>query len=197
MSLGNVLVFEAPKSLSDLLAKTEDQLTLKNLAVAGGVFIAFQVTRRIHTLYRVDHPKGYDLFDVDPESRLGAYKANVGYGPKTVGNSVHHAIWLIYVVFGTWGEEKIGTVFNSEEARDLYPEPEGSDADRKITEIEYAYWQSRKGTFGGFLGCLFSPRIRVWLQYRVFYKDFAVAISLENFLIKIFGFLRSSWREKK
>lgn len=62
----------------------------------------------------------------DPESRLGAYAATRGYPVGTVGNSVHNAIGTIYVTFANYGQERIGRVFNSPEARALYDQPVAS-----------------------------------------------------------------------
>jgi hypothetical protein len=108
----------------------------------------------------------------DPASRLGAYKATLGYPPGTVGHAVNNAIATIYVGLGTYGEEKIGRVFNSPEARALYNEPVESDAGILMAGIEQRYWDNvRKEDSwspGGQLGAAFSPDVRDWLQRRVF-----------------------------
>lgn len=108
----------------------------------------------------------------DPNSRLGAYDATKGYKEGTVGNSVHNAIGTIYGVFGTAGEEQIGKVFNSPEAKALYDQPVNSPASKKMAEMEHAYWskvrQENPTSFGGNMGSLFSPDTRDVLQRHIF-----------------------------
>ena len=81
-----------------------------------GVPLLIYIKRR-KVLYDIDH----NNLQVDLDSRLGAYFATKGYEEGTVGNAVHRAIGTIIIIFGTFGEEKIGTVFNSAEAKKLYP----------------------------------------------------------------------------
>jgi hypothetical protein len=108
----------------------------------------------------------------DPESRLGAYAATKGYQPGSVGNAVHNAIGTIYVALGTFGEERIGRVFNSAEARALYSLPVQSPAGLQMASIEQRYWQNVATedpySPGGQLGAAFSPAVRDWLQCHVF-----------------------------
>lgn len=104
----------------------------------------------------------------DPNSRLGAYAATTGYPPGTVGNAVHNAIGTIYIVFGDWFEEEIGTVFNSPEAMALYNEPVDGPASLQIAQLEWDYWRSVGITPGGLLGSAFLPGVRDWLQRKVF-----------------------------
>ncbi len=108
----------------------------------------------------------------DPESRLGAYAATRGYPPGSVGEAVHNAIGMIYITFGTYGEERIGRVFNSPEARALYNQPVDSPAGRLMAEIELRYWQNVAAedswSPGGELGSAFSAAFRDWLQQNIF-----------------------------
>ncbi len=108
----------------------------------------------------------------DPESRLGAYAATKGYPAGTVGNAVHNAIGTIYSTLGNYGEEKIGRVFNSPEAKALYDQPVDSDAGRQMAAIEQQYWANVKSedgaSPGGNLGAAFSPGVRDWLQRHIF-----------------------------
>lgn len=123
--------------------------------------------------------RGLDLVDVqtgkvtpDPESRLGAFEATKGYPPGTVGAAVHVAIGTIYVGMGTYGEEKIGRIFNSPEAKALYDQPVDSPAGAKMAALEHQYWENvRKEdpySMGGQLGSAFSPAARDWLQKNAF-----------------------------
>jgi hypothetical protein len=104
----------------------------------------------------------------NPDSRLGAYDATKGYPPGSVGDSVHNAIGEIYKDLGDYGQENIGRVFNSDEAKALYGDPVDSDSGRKMAEIEHQYWQNVKSedpwSMGGQLGSAFNPAARDWLQ---------------------------------
>lgn len=108
----------------------------------------------------------------DPDSRLGAYAATRGYPPGSVGHAVHNAIGTIYVLLGTYGEEKIGRVFNSPEARALYNQPVESQAGALMAAIEQRYWanvaKEDSWSPGGQLGAAFSPGVRDFLQRNIF-----------------------------
>jgi len=108
----------------------------------------------------------------DPESRLGAYAATRGYPPGSVGHAVHNAIGTIYVLLGTYGEEKIGRVFNSPEARALYNDPVESASGALMAAIEQRYWANVAAedswSPGGQLGAAFSPSVRDFLQRNIF-----------------------------
>ncbi len=108
----------------------------------------------------------------DPNSRLGAYAATAGYPPGSVGNAVHRAIGSIYLSLGAFGEEQIGTVFNSPEAVALFDKPLTRETSRQIAEIEHGYWRSVRdrnpSSAGGQLGSAFDPTVRDWLQREVF-----------------------------
>jgi len=113
-----------------------------------------------------------DKINPNPDSRLGAYKATLGYPPGTVGNAVNGAIASIYGTFGTFGEERIGSVFNSPEAKALYNQPVTSDASKKIAEMEHSYWSKVRSedpwSPGGNMGSAFTPTVRDWLQKNIF-----------------------------
>jgi uncharacterized protein YukE len=108
----------------------------------------------------------------DPQTRLGAYAATVSYPPGSVGYAVHRAIGSIYLTMGTVGEERIGTVFNSAEARALFDKPLTERTSRQIAELEHRYWDSIRRqnpmSVGGQLGSLFGPDSRDFLQRHVF-----------------------------
>lgn len=111
-------------------------------------------------------------FRPDWESRLGAYAATRGYGPGTVGRAVHAAIAHIYLTLGTYGEEKIGRVFNSRYARPLFSQPVASCASFQIAALEFLYWRAVRDedplSAGGQLGSFFTPRTRDLLQRRIY-----------------------------
>jgi hypothetical protein len=148
------------------LGAAQDTATLAGVGAQGGIGAAM----RLNDLNKIDN----GTLKPDPESRLGAYDATKGYPNGTVGNSVHNAIGTIYTGMGTYGQENIGRVFNSDEARALYPEPVDSDAGRKMAEIEHGYWENVKKedpySAGGQLGSAFSPAARDFLQRNVFTK---------------------------
>jgi hypothetical protein len=108
----------------------------------------------------------------DPNSRLGAYAATAGYPPGTVGEAVHNAIGTIYRVLGNAGEEQIGTVFNSSEARSLYGRPLTPQTSRQIATIEHSYWERVRAadplSLGGNLGSAFGVGSRDLLQRYLF-----------------------------
>ncbi len=108
----------------------------------------------------------------DPESRLGAYAATRGYPEGTVGHAVHNAIATIALSFGTYGEEKIGRVFNAPEARALYNERVDSCAGYTMAVLEYTYWadvlEEDSLSAGGAMGSMFNPTVRNLLQREVF-----------------------------
>ena len=120
------------------------------------------------TLERIDNGE----LTPEPETRLGAYAATRGYAPGTVGASVHRAIGTIYLTFGNYGQENIGRVFNSPEARALYDQPVTSCAGQQMAELEYQYWRDVAAedswSPGGELGSMFNPTVRDFLQRHVF-----------------------------
>jgi hypothetical protein len=108
----------------------------------------------------------------DATTRLGAYAGTTGYKRGTVGASVHHAIGAIYLEFGNWGEERIGTVFNSMEAKRLFNQPVKGNASMMIATIEYGYWNKvaveDPWSAGARVAGTFSPEARDWLQRHLF-----------------------------
>jgi hypothetical protein len=91
------------------------------------------VTERWRTIRKIDQGE----ITPDASSRLGAYAATGRHAEGTVGYAVHNSIFCIYLLLGTVGEERIGEVFNSKEARALYDQPVSSSASRSIATIEY------------------------------------------------------------
>jgi RHS repeat-associated protein len=122
----------------------------------------------LRTLNRVDR----GLLVPHPESRLGAYAATRGYAKGTVGHAVHAGIATVYLVFGNYGQEKIGRVFNSPEAKALYNLPVDSWAGRRMAQLEYQYWHNvhveDPWSPGGELGASFDTNARDFLQRKVF-----------------------------
>jgi hypothetical protein len=98
--------------------------------------------------------------DAPPQhSRLGAFKATLGFADGTVGEGVNKAIAGIYIALGTIGQDRIGEVFASPKAQALLDDPINSTSSRRIAEIEYAYWNSQD-TIGGWMGRQFDPSVR-------------------------------------
>lgn len=112
------------------------------------------------------------IYHPDPSTRLGAYAATKGYPRDTVGNAVHHAIGAIYVPFGAWGQERIGTVFNSPRAKELFSQPVQSEASLRIATIEYEYWSKVLDkdplSAGAWFATKFNPKTRDFLQRNIF-----------------------------
>jgi RHS repeat-associated protein len=107
-----------------------------------------------------------------PDSRLDAYYATRGYPKGTVGYAVHQGIAAVYLTLDEYGQEKIGRVFNSAEARALYSQSIDSPANYRMALLEYQYWNNVKNedpySPGGRLGSAFDPDQRAWLQKHVF-----------------------------
>ena len=113
--------------------------------------------------------------EVAPESRLGAFKATLGYDRGTVGYSVNRAIGLIYLGMGTFGEERIGEVFNSEQAKEHYPNPVDGPSSLVMAEQEFSYWSEVKRgkpwSPGAQIATAFPPEVRDVLQREVFSRS--------------------------
>lgn len=104
----------------------------------------------------------------DPDSRLGAFAGTHGYPRGTVGNAVHLGIAAIYMYLGDAGQENIGRVFNSPEARALYSQPIDSAANLEIARIEYEYWSNvhkeDPWSMGANMATQLSPEVRAAAQ---------------------------------
>lgn len=108
-----------------------------------------------------------NLITPDASSRLGAYAATSGNERGTTGRAANNAIGGIYLALGTFGEDRIGDVFNSQPARQLFNQPLSNGSSRRLAEMEYAYWRNQRdqnGTAGGYLGSVFSPAARDTIQ---------------------------------
>lgn len=116
-------------------------------------------SQRVTDLIRV----AIGAYDPPTYSRLGAFKATLGYAEGTVGRGANRAIAAIYLALGTTGEDQIGNVFNSPEAAALFPQDACGPASRRLAEIEHGYW-SGQDTIGGMMGSAFPPDIRAAIQ---------------------------------
>ena len=107
----------------------------------------------------------------DSESRLGAFAATHGYPQGTVGHAVHLGIAAIYMSLGDAGQETIGRVFNSPEARALYSQPIDSDANLSMARAEFGYWNNvlkeDPWSMGANIATQISPELRA-LAHRAF-----------------------------
>ncbi len=126
------------------------------------------MARRVAVLKAIDN----GAFNPDPTTRLGAYAGTRGYRRGTVGNAVHNAIGVLYIKFGPWGQERIGTVFNSARAKALFDRPVQSSASLIVATIEYEYWSDVLSddpwSAGAQIATRFDPQTRDWLQRNVF-----------------------------
>lgn len=165
---GHVVVLAPGDGIPDLGRGTDGRFGDSNTGTWGAIKDSAGLLAIPGSLRDVDN----GTFVPDPESRLGAYAATRGYPPGSVGEAVHNAIGTIYVLLGTYGEEKIGRVFNSPEARALYNQPVESPAGAQMAAIEQRYWSNvakeDPSSPGGQLGAAFSPTVRDALQRRVF-----------------------------
>ena len=130
---------------------------------------------RRYELYAVDH---YNK-QVDPASRLGAYQATAGYKEGTVGNTAHRAIGTMYVLWGSWAEDRIGLLFRTVKMRLLLPLPVTSKAESIFNQIEYKDWE-KQDDIGGELATFFPPDVRTWVEVHIFFKQYNFVVHLEN-----------------
>lgn len=150
-----------------------DSAILAGVIASGQAGVAFRITELVAVA------KGGKT--VHPDSRLGAFKATLGYCPRTVGDAVNNAIAILYVALGTYGEERIGTVFSSPAAKRLYPDSVQSDSSRQVARMEYDYWSRVKKedpwSSGSTIATAFDPKTRDWLQKMVFGRDYGLSAS--------------------
>ncbi|MBK6918975.1 MAG: hypothetical protein IPH07_16395 [Deltaproteobacteria bacterium] len=152
---------------SGFLGYLSDQAVLARVMAAAGAGAAV----RLHELRRV---AAGNLRPI-PHTRLGAFAATVGYPRGTVGYAVNRAIGLLYASLGTYGEERIGVVFNSPIARTHYPRPVHSASSRAVAQMEFDYWAAVRAedpwSAGGRIATAFDPGSRDWLQREVFTRS--------------------------
>jgi len=100
------------------------------------------------------------------DTRLGAYEATGGHARGTVGRGANNSIGAIYMLFGTFGQDRIGDVFHSRQAQDTLRHSVRTEANGRLARTEYNYWrqQEAQGTAGGVMGSAFSPRVREGIQ---------------------------------
>lgn len=136
-----------------------ERLDLVSLAVAP----AFTLGRRAAELVGVRT----GLINPPDDSRLGAYEATAGHERGTVGRGANNSIGAIYMLMGTYGQDRIGNVFHSEQAQQTLPHSVRSSANGELARTEFGYWQNQRdtqGTEGGYMGSAFSPAIREGIQ---------------------------------
>lgn len=135
------------------------RLDLASLAIAPG----FTLGRRAAELIGVRT----GLINPPDDSRLGAYEATRGHERGTVGRGANNSIGAIYMLMGTYGQDRIGNVFNSQQAQQTLPHSVRSSANGELARTEFGYWQNQRdtqGTEGGVMGSLFSPTVREGIQ---------------------------------
>lgn len=152
---------------SGFLGYLSDQAVLARVVAAAGIGAAV----RLNELRRV----AAGTLRPVATTRLGAFAATVGYRRGTVGYAVNRAIGLLYTGLGTYGEERIGTVFNSPAARAYYTHPVRSASSRAVAQMEFDYWAAVRAedpwSAGGRIATAFDPDSRDWLQREVFTRS--------------------------
>jgi len=142
----------------------QDQGTLARVLASGGVGAG----RRLHTLREIAAGRVVP----PPHTRLGAFAATSGYAQGTVGYAVNRAIGLLYAGLGTYGEERIGTVFTSPAASQYYEDSIQGPSSEKVARMEFDYWSRVKRedpwSPGANIATAFDPATRDWLQREVF-----------------------------
>jgi len=145
--------------------------------LAGGI-----VGNRRHTLYQMDH----DKYTPELSTRAGAYYGTKGYKEGTIGNVAHHAIGTLIVIFGSFGEDDVGTLFNSQRMKNLYPKPINSPESEEFNLLEYKYWKTKHDA-GGVMASMFPPFVRKLIEYGVFFKEYSWVIRVEKWIFDKFG----------
>ncbi|MBV1862534.1 MAG: hypothetical protein KUG77_29195 [Nannocystaceae bacterium] len=145
----------------------QDQATLARVVAGAGSGAA----KRLQTLRDIAARR----LTPAPHTRLGAFSATSGYAQGTVGYAVNRAIGLLYVSLGTYGEERIGTVFTSGAAIQYYEHPVRGPSSQRVAQMEYDYWARVKRedpwSSGATIATAFDPQTRDWLQREVFSRS--------------------------
>jgi hypothetical protein len=149
---------------SGFFGYVRDQAVLARVVASGGGGAAF----RLAELRRI----AAGQLRPPLHTRLGAFAATCGYPEGTVGYAVNRAIGILYLGLGVYGEERIGTVFNSPAARVHYPNSVRSPSSRAVAQMEFDYWASVRAedgwSSGARIATAFDPASRDWLQREVF-----------------------------
>lgn len=101
------------------------------------------------------------------DTRLGSYEATVGHERGTVGRGANKSIAAIYLLLGTFGQDSIGNVFNSNQAQSTLSSSVSSEDNNRLARTEFDYWQNQwnnDGSAGGFMGSMFNPTVRAEIQ---------------------------------
>lgn len=139
--------------------RLRERLDLVSLAVAPGLTLG----RRAAELIGVQT----GLINPPDDSRLGAYEATRGHERGTVGRGANNSIGAIYMLLGTYGQDRIGNVFHSDRAQQTLPHSVRSSANGELARTEFGYWENQRntqGTEGGVMGSMFSPTVREGIQ---------------------------------
>lgn len=145
----------------------QDQATLARVIAGAGIGAAFRMQTLRDVAARRTQPATH--------TRLGAFAATSGYPQGTVGYAVNRAIGLLYVSLGTYGEERIGTVFSRASAIRYYNDPVQGPSSERVARMEYDYWSRVKRedpwSPGANIATAFDPQTRDWLQREVFSRS--------------------------
>lgn len=132
-------------------------------SILNPVTAPLTIGRRAATLVGVET----GLINPDRSSRLGAFEATAGNERGTTGRAAHNSIGGIYMLLGNFGEDQIGNVFNSREARQEFGQSLSNGSSRRLAEMEHGYWDRQRresGSAGGYMGSAFSPQARDMIQ---------------------------------
>lgn len=132
-------------------------------SILNPVTAPLTIGRRAATLIGVET----GMINPDRSSRLGAFEATAGNERGTTGRAAHNSIGGIYMLLGNFGEDQIGNVFNSREARQEFGQSLSNGSSRRLAEMEHGYWDRQRresGSAGGYMGSAFSPQARDMIQ---------------------------------
>jgi hypothetical protein len=155
---------------------------VRKVSIVSTFLVSYVAVKRRHKLYQIDHGK------LTPKlsTRIGAYYGTKGYLEGTIGNVTHHAVGTLYMIFGSIGEDDVGTLFNTPKAKALYPQPINSPATEEFNQLEVKYWETQHNA-GGLMASMFTPSVRKWIEYQIFFKEYSGIIHVENWLRKVFN----------
>lgn len=150
--------------------RSSSNSTLRNVVnVLDAASILNPVTAPLTIGRRAATLVGVETGMINPErsSRLGAFEATAGNERGTTGRAAHNSIGGIYMLLGNFGEDQIGNVFNSREARQEFGQSLSNGSSRRLAEMEHGYWDRQRqesGSAGGYMGSAFSPQARDMIQ---------------------------------
>lgn len=138
-------------------------LTVKTAVPPGFLWAGFNYFRQYKALANPQQ--------IDQYGRLGAMLAAKDFKHDQVGYGVYPSIRLIHLLFGNFGQQHIGRIFNSPEAQAIMKKPRTTENHLELGKMEYDYWISQLGKGDTFpdelmikFGAAVNPEWRAFIQ---------------------------------